>query len=154
MNAADRSSLQERLVLSQVDRYRLVFPAPWVAEISRFQRSHILHLPFYQPPLLGLMHQNGHVISLVSAAELLQVRAATSGESATVIRLSENAGSLAQVGIVVDKVTGSTTRAEMPESVLESTDAPPTLGPGATVILRQEWFSEQIWQPQRWSAKR
>lgn len=153
MNAvADRPSLESRLVLAQVDCCTLAFPAEWVAEIARFQKSQILQLPFYQPPFMGLMHQNGQVISLVSAAQLLG-QSVSGGDMATVVRLSASVGQLDQVGVVVDKVIGGTTRAEVADSILQAESAlPKSLESGATVLLRQEWFSQKIWQPQQWDS--
>ncbi len=147
------TSLEDRLVLAQVGSYKLAFPALWVAEIARFQQTQILDLPFYQPPLLGLMHQNGQVMPLISAAQLLQIQQQSGHEILTVIRLGTVAGKLSQVGIVVDKLLGSTTRSEVPEALFQSqSELPKSLQPGAMVLLRQEWFSNDIWQPQQWLA--
>lgn len=145
------TALEERLILASVDCYTLAFPALWVSEIVRFQQAQILDLPFYRPPLLGLMHQNGQVVTLVSAAQLLHLEQPMGREVSTVVRLGEGAGKLAQVGIVVDKVQGGTTRSEVPETVCQPmATLPQSLQPGEMVLLRQEWFSQDVWQPQQW----
>jgi chemotaxis signal transduction protein len=145
-------TLESRLVLAQVHRYTLAVPALWVAEISRFRQTQVLELPFYQPPLVGLMHQNGQVISLICAAQLLKVKQSAGREISTVLRLSEAAGKLAQVGIVVDKILGSATHAEVPAALFDPIAVLPTsLAPDAMVLLRQEWFSNAVWQPQQWA---
>ncbi|MGB7413509.1 MAG: chemotaxis protein CheW [Thermosynechococcaceae cyanobacterium] len=145
-------SLERRLVLTQVARYTLAIPAVWVAEISRFQQAQILELPFYPPPLMGIMHQNGQVISLIAAAPLLKVKQPMGREISTVVRLGDAAGKLAQVGIVVDKVLGSATHSEVPAALFDPIALlPKSLAPDAMVLLRQEWFSKEVWQPQQWA---
>ncbi|MGF1604675.1 MAG: chemotaxis protein CheW [Thermosynechococcaceae cyanobacterium] len=145
------ASLECRLVLAQVDRYTLAIPALWVAEISRFQQAQVLNLPFYQPPLMGLMHQNGQVISLVSAAQLFKVKQPVGREISTVVRLGDGAGTLSQVGVVVDKILGSTTHSEVSADLFEPIALlPKSLAPDAMVLLRQEWFPKEVWQPQQW----
>jgi chemotaxis signal transduction protein len=145
------TALEQRLVLAQVGAYTLAIPALWVSEIARFEQAQMLELPFYQPPLMGLVHQGGQVVPLVSAAQLLQQEQQTRRDRPTVVRLGEAAGTLNQIGIVVDKILGSTTRSEVPAAVLRPM-ATPTLGTNEMVLLNQEWFSPDVWQPQQWVA--
>ncbi|PZD74837.1 hypothetical protein C1752_00665 [Acaryochloris thomasi RCC1774] len=144
------TALEQRLVLAQVGAFTLAIPALWVSEIARFEPSQMLELPFYPSPLMGLMHQGGQVVPLVSAAQLLQQERQMRQERPTVICLGEAAESLNQVGIVVDKILGSTTHSEVPATLFEPIDVS-ALGSEQMVLLSQEWFSSDVWKPQQWA---
>jgi chemotaxis signal transduction protein len=67
------SALKNRFILTQVELLTLVFPATWVAEILRIDRSQILNLPFYDPLLVGIANYNGQITPLIAAARLLKI---------------------------------------------------------------------------------
>ncbi|MEO0374018.1 MAG: chemotaxis protein CheW [Cyanobacteria bacterium P01_A01_bin.17] len=144
------TALEQRLVLAQVGAFTLAIPALWVSEIARFELSQMLELPFYPSPLMGLMHQGGQVVPLVSAAQLLLQERQTHQERPTVICLGEAAESLNQVGIVVDKILGSTTHSDVPATLFEPIDIS-ALSSDQMVLLSQEWFSADVWKPQQWA---
>lgn len=144
------TALGQRLVLAQVEVFTLAIPAAWVSEIARFEPSQMLELPFYRPPLMGLMHQGGKVVPLVSAAQLLQQELQLRQERPTVIRLGEAAESLNQVGIVVDKILGSTAHSEVPATLFEPVDIS-ALSAEQMILLRQDWFPPEIWRPHQWA---
>jgi hypothetical protein len=58
---ATQTVLADRFILTQVERFTLVFPAVWVAEILRLDRSQILDLPFYDPLMVGIINHNGRI---------------------------------------------------------------------------------------------
>ncbi|PSB23732.1 chemotaxis protein CheW [Stenomitos frigidus] len=132
-------SLQNRYMLTQVGQQQLVFPSHWVGEILLIERSQILHLPFYDRVLLGLVHHNGSIVPLLAAHLLLLETSKQDGrlramkETLTVVRLSPTIDGLASVGIVVDQVVGSLTAEQIAKQRLfQLSDLP-----------------SQLWQP-RW----
>ncbi len=138
--------LSDRFILTQVERFTLVFPAVWVAEILRLDRSQILDLPFYDPLLLGIVNHNAQITPLIAAARLLATSAPFSmKERLMVIRLNEAAGKLAHVGVVVDRAIGSSTRQELPLELFT-----PSTTTTELVLIRPELIPTNIWQPQRW----
>jgi chemotaxis signal transduction protein len=134
----------ERFIVTQVERMTLVFPAGWVAEIMRLERSQILDLPFYDPMLLGVTHHNGNVLPLISAHRLLKIPQFTLREISTVVRLNDTADRLANVGVVVDRVNGSSSQQELPPALFDAKDS------DATVLINSELLPSQLWHPQRW----
>ncbi len=143
---ATQTVLSDRFILTQVERFTLVFPAVWVAEILRLDRSQILDLPFYDPLLLGIINHNAQITPLIAAARLLETSAPFSlKERLMVIRLNQAAGTLANVGVVVDRAIGSSTRPELPPDLFQ-----PSTKATEMVLIRPELIPTNLWQPQRW----
>jgi len=138
---------QERYILTQVGSWVLVFPTRWVAEILRVQRSRILDLPFYSAPLLGVTHHNSQILPLVSAHQVLQTEETHLRDTSTIIHLSDHAGSLSNVGLVVDKAVGSSNRDQLPAPLFETTALHPQ-GTSGMVLCQVDWFASQLWHPQ------
>ena len=109
-----RSSLTNRFILTQVEQQTLVFPATWVAEILRVDRSQILDLPFYDSLLVGVANYNGQMTPLIAAARLLEIEQFSVPERVMVVRLSQAAGQLENVGIIIDRAIGSSMREQLP----------------------------------------
>jgi chemotaxis signal transduction protein len=142
------TTLLARYILTQVDQCTLVFPAAWVTEIVRIERSQVLELPFYDPLLLGIVHQNGGIVPLVSTHRLLQQEQATLRETFMIVRLSRATGRLANLGLVIDRALGMSSQSELPSVLFESSSA---IIPGAAMVLiNPEWMPPTLWQPQRW----
>ena len=141
---AAQTSLVDRFILTQVERKTLVFPATWVAEILRIDRSQILNLPFYDSLLVGIANYNGQMISLIAAAKLLDLTQFVVPERLMVVRLNQAAGQLENVGIIVDRAIGSSTRSELPADLLTTTRA------GAMVMMHSGLVPTSLWQPQYW----
>jgi hypothetical protein len=138
--------LADRYILTQVERLTLVFPAVWVAEIIRLDRSQILDLPFYDPLLLGVVNHNAQITPLIAAARLLDTTEPFNlKDRLMVIRLNESAGKLANIGVVVDRAIGSSTRQELPPDLFESSTIRTE-----TILMRPELIPTNFWQPQRW----
>jgi CheW-like domain len=148
-NPKPQSTLSDRFLLAQVQSFTLVIPALWVVEIFRAERSQILALPFYSSLLLGITHHGGRVLPLLSAHSLLNAPSPTLRENTMVVKLSDQAGALAQVGLVIDRPLGSQTRAELPSKVFEDNAQPsnPSL-----VLLRPEAVSADLWRPLCWHS--
>jgi chemotaxis signal transduction protein len=143
---AEQTSLVDRFILTQVDRQTLVFPATWVTEILRVDRSQILDLPFYDSLLVGIANYNSQMTPLIAAARLLELENFVVPERLMVVRLSEAAGQLENVGIVVDRAIGSSSRAELAPELFTASRA------GAMVLMRSHLVPISLWQPQYWSV--
>ena len=143
---ATQTVLADRFILTQVERFTLVFPAVWVAEILRLDQSQILDLPFYDPLMVGIVNHNGRITPLVAAARLLQVASFTLPERLLVVRLNQTAGSLANIGLIVDRAISSSTRDKLPADLFAT--APTTTA--EMLLMRPELIPTGIWQPQRW----
>jgi chemotaxis signal transduction protein len=142
-----QAPLRDRFLLAQVQAFTLVIPALWVVEIFRAERSQILALPFYSPLLLGITHHGGRVLPLLSTHSLLNVPSPALRENTMVVKLGDQAGALAQVGLVIDRALGSQTRAELPSAVFSETSQ---RSDSSLVLLRPELVSPDLWQPLCW----
>lgn len=145
--APSTSTLSDRFILTQVQSITLVIPAVWVTEIFRVERSQVLPLPFYNPLLLGITHQGGQVLPLLSAHSLLTAESALPRENNMVVKLGDAAGSLAQVGLIIDRTLGSQTRTALPSDLFSESPQSP---PAAMMLLRPEMVSADLWQPICW----
>ncbi len=148
------TALSDRYILTQVGQCTLVFPAAWIAEIVRIERSQVLELPFYNPLLTGIVHQNGNIVPLVSAQRLLQLPPTALQETFMIVRLSGATGSLANgnlanVGLIIDRAIGSSTRSELPPALFES-PSPSFPVTAKMILINLEWLTPELWQPQRW----
>jgi hypothetical protein len=141
---APQTVLADRFISTQVDRFTLVFPAVWVAEILRIDRSQILDLPFYDQLLTGIVHHNGQIIPLVAAARLLKAERFALGERLVVVKLNESAGKLANIGIIVDRAIGSNTRQELSPDLFTT-----SITTTETILMRPDLIPPDLWQPQR-----
>lgn len=141
------TSKQERYILTQVGSWVLVFPNRWVTEILRIQRSRILDLPVYQSLLIGVTHHNSQILPLVSAHQVLQTEEMSLRETSTIIHLSNDAGSLSNVGIVVDKALGGTSQDQLPPTLLTTTELHPQ-DTDSMVFFQPDWFPPNLWHPQ------
>jgi chemotaxis signal transduction protein len=134
--------LADRFISTEVERFTLVFPAVWVAEIVRIDRSQILDLPFYDPLLAGIVHHNGQIVPLIAAARLLKVEKFAFKERLVVVRLNESAGKIANIGLVVDRAIGSSIRQDLPPDLFTAaaTDA-------LMLMMRPDLIPSDLWQP-------
>ncbi len=143
---AEQTLLADRFILTQIEDYTLVFPATWVAEILRIDRSQILDLPFYDSLLVGIANYNGLMTPLLAAARLLELEQFSLPARLMVVRLNEAAGQLENVGIIVDRAIGSTTRAELPSNLFVTHCA------GEMVMMRSSLVPTSLWKPHYWSV--
>jgi chemotaxis signal transduction protein len=141
-----QTSLANRSILTQVEQQTLVFPATWVSEILRVDRSQILDLPFYDSLLVGVANYNGQMTPLIAAARLLAVEQFSVPERVMVVRLSEAAGQLANVGIIVDRAIGSSMREQLPSDLFTTNRS------GAMVMMHSQLVPASLWQPQYWAV--
>jgi chemotaxis signal transduction protein len=139
---ASQTVLADRFISTAIERCTLVFPAVWVAEILRIDREQILDLPFYDPLLIGIVHHNGAIVPLVAGNRLLNIEQFGQRERAVVVRLNEAAGSVANIGIVVDRAIGTNNRTDLPPDLFTTTATD-----GAMLMMRPELIPPGLWQP-------
>ncbi|WP_310424470.1 chemotaxis protein CheW [Chamaesiphon sp. VAR_48_metabat_135_sub] len=139
-----QTALADRFISTEVERFTLVFPAVWIAEILRIDRSEILDLPFYDPLLTGIIHHDGQILPLIAAARLLKVEKFALRERLVVVRLNETAGSIANIGIIIDRAIGSSTRQDLPAEIFT---APTTDTP--MLLMHPGLIPPDLWQPRR-----
>jgi CheW-like domain len=139
------SALAHRFILTQVERFTLVFPATWIAEIVRIDRSQILDLPFYDPILTGIVNYNGQITPLIASAWLLEVAQTPLPERLVVVRLDRVAEGLRNVGLIVDRAIGSATREELPSELFSFNHS------GSMMMMQSSLIPSTLWQPKYWS---
>lgn len=140
-------ALVDRFILTQVAQSTLVFPAAWVAEIIRIDRSQILDLPFYNSLLIGIINYQSQVIPLIAAARFLEtLQPFVSKERLIIIRLNQAAGELANIGVIVDRAIGASTRNELPCELFEQSNIAAKM-----LLMCPELIPSNLWQPQRWN---
>ena len=143
---AAQTLLADRFILTQIEQQTLVFPAIWVAEILRIDRSQILNLPFYDALLVGIANYNGQMTPLIAAARILELEQYSVPEQVIVVRLNRSAGELENVGIIVNRVVGSITGSELPTDLLATSRA------GTMVMMHSGLVPTSLWRPQYWSS--
>jgi chemotaxis signal transduction protein len=136
------SLLANRFILTQLQNFTLVFPATWVAEILRIDRTHILTLPYYNPVLVGIVDRNGQTMPLINITLSLGLAQSSVPERALIVRLNEAAEGLQNVGLIIDRLIGTTTRNELPPDLF-ITDRT-----GDLLMLKSTLISADIWQPE------
>jgi hypothetical protein len=139
----------DRFILTQVigikagveQYFTLVFPAVWVSEILRIDRSQILELPFYDRTLIGIIDRGGEITPLIAAAHCFEAQPSL-GEKLMVVRLNEANEQLINVGLIVDRLIGTTTRQELPPDLFTADRS------GEMIMMRATLVAPDIWRPQ------
>lgn len=140
------ADLEQRFILTQVERLTLVLPAIWVTEIIRIDRSQILDLPFYDPLLVGVADHQGQIVPLIATDRLLEVDPRSLPERVVVVLLEDRGDrSLGNVGLIVDRAIGSSTRQELPPELFTTNRTQ------SMVMMRSALVPTNLWQPKYWS---
>jgi chemotaxis signal transduction protein len=114
--------LQQHFILTEVGQQQIVFPSRWVGEIMLVRRSQVLTLPCYSSLVLGVTHHQGSMVPLISSSIFLSVFPSENHDQSVrsafteilhAVRLNQSAGKLAGVGIVVDRVIGNVSEAQV-----------------------------------------
>lgn len=141
---------QDRYILATIHEQVMAFPSAWVGEILVIERSRILNLPFYDPAVLGVIHHRGAIIPLISlptqesSRTPIAVQRYTTQETFSIVRLNASVESLPGVGLVVEKVLGSTLSTQRSG---DSSTLPPL--DQALRIFCPADIPASIWQTQR-----
>ncbi len=139
---AEQSLLIDRFILTQVASKILVFPATWVAEVLRIDRSFVLNLPFYNRLLVGIVDRNGQALPLINTASLLKLDQPNSSERLVVVRLDRAEEGLINVGLIVDRLIGNTTRSELPTNLFATHNS------GEMILIQSHMFTSNLWNSQ------
>ncbi len=143
----------QRFILAGLERLTFVFPSTIVAGISMIERSQILALPFYNPAILGVIHQQGQIVPLISLHQIVGVTAMLSTGSLTVIHLGDAAGNLAGIGLVVDRCLGMRSQDQLPPDLFSPDSLPDSTNSEQKMrLFRPEIFDSRLWQPHRWQS--
>jgi CheW-like domain len=150
--ATTQTVLADRFILTGVDspqerlrqQFTLVFPAVWVAEIVRIDRDQILDLPFYDPLLTGIIHHDGQIVPLIAAARLLKVEKFALRERLIVVKLNQAFGNLANIGLVVDRVIGTSNREELDPELFTT-----PITASEMLMMRPDLIPTDLWQPRQ-----
>jgi chemotaxis signal transduction protein len=134
--------LEDRFILTQVQGSTLVFPAIWVTEILRIDRSHILALPFYDPLIVGIADSNGQTIPLLNTAKLLGLAQSNIIERVTIVQLNQTTKELKNVGLIVDRLVGTTIREKLPVDIFSSCRS------AEMIMMECNLIPSNLWQPQ------
>jgi chemotaxis signal transduction protein len=152
-DTSDRDALgyAQTYMLARLDRFSVVFPSSTVADIVIVSQSQVLTLPFYDRACLGVIYYNSKVVPLVSLRQVFGMPASdlTRG-SLTVVRLSSAEEDLADLGLVVDAVSGSRSLSQLPSDLFTANQSLPPTGGENLFLFRPEIVNSQLWQPQRW----
>jgi chemotaxis signal transduction protein len=144
-------SLQDRFIMAQVGQRQLAFPSPYVAEILLVERSQLLTIPFYEAALLGVVHHHGKIVPLVSIHPILEESPGSIREMIDVIQLGEDVGSIAGIGIVVDRVLESQSREQLADEFVDPSISG-LQSPMGIQLFRPDLLSDRLWIPKRWGT--
>jgi chemotaxis signal transduction protein len=112
-------------------------------------RSEILLMPFFDSAILGLVHQQGVIIPLVSLKQALMGNRGLVPEKITVVRLSDELEAIAGAGLVVDRVIGSISADQFQKMQLgESKQTEYIRLESLFTVLPQ--LERSAWEPYRW----
>jgi chemotaxis signal transduction protein len=152
----DVQTYAQTYMLARLERFTFVFPSAIIADIVIFSQSQVLAVPFYNPACLGVVHYNGQIVPLVSLRQIFGMSMTGIARSnLTVVRLSSAAEDLADLGLVVDAVLGSSSHDRLPSNLftadrsLSTTDGELD-GDRNMRLFHPEILDSQLWQPQRW----
>lgn len=125
-----------QFILTQVGNRRIAFPTHTIAGILLTERSQVLALPFYHEVVLGIVHHQGELVTLMALQHLLEGKASQIKEVFNAVQLSESTG-MPGLGLIVDQLLGQCGDEQMAADSTIERFQPQTLDPN-------------LWQPQRW----
>jgi hypothetical protein len=114
-----------------------------VLEVVIVERDKLLKLPFYNDAILGCIHHEGEIITLISLKEIFGTKGEQFRTKITLIKLSKFVEGLGEVGIVVDRILARKNRNELPEALFLSSEN------GDLRLFSPEILKSEIWQPVR-----
>jgi chemotaxis signal transduction protein len=138
-----------RYVLTSLGTLSLVCPDLFVAEIMIVDRSEILLMPFFDSAILGLVHQQGVIVPLVSLKQALLGSRVLVPEKITVVRLSDELEAIAGAGLVVDRVIGSISADQFQNMQLGASNQTEYIRLESLFTLLPS-LGLSAWEPYRW----
>jgi chemotaxis protein histidine kinase CheA len=136
-NPSTPTALADRYLLTEVGQYTLVFPANWVSEILRIERGKVLQLPHYSEAILGIAHYQNTFLTLVAGWQFLPESQTSRADQFTVVRLGANAMRWHNVGVVVGRILGNTTKENFPPKAQQE----------FFVVATTKFLPPDLWQP-------
>lgn len=136
---SEQSLLVDRFILTQVANKIVVFPATWVGEVLRIDRAFVLNLPFYNQLVAGIVDRNGQTIPLVNTASLLKLEQLNLPERFVVVKLDRAEDGLTNVGLIVDRLVGNITRAELSSELFTTHNS------GGMILIQSHIFPTNLW---------
>ena len=130
--------LENQYILTQVGTRRIAFPAESVAGILLVERARVLSLPFYHEVILGIVHHQGQLVTLITFQQLLEGTPSYSREVFNAIQLGKESGAPG-LGLVVDRLLGNCGEDQISANSDIEKFQPHLLKP-------------ELWQPQRWAS--
>jgi chemotaxis protein histidine kinase CheA len=133
------TAISDRYLLTAVGKYTLVLPATWVIEVLRIEQSKVLQMPHYSPAIFGIAYYQNSFLTLLAGWYFLPESQSNRAEHLTVVRLCSTVPNCQNVGIVVDRVLGSTVKANFP----------PVQQREFFILADSQQLSSELWQPLR-----
>ena len=140
---------ETNFILTKLADLTVVFPTSLVSEILIIDPAKILPLPFYDHAVCGCVHQAGRTIPLIALGSIFGLETRPNGQNLTAVCLSETAGEMAGTGLVIERLLGSQTKAQLPLELFEPESAAESSHPNMR-LFQPGLLSTQLWQPQRW----
>jgi chemotaxis signal transduction protein len=141
---------EERFILARLAKLTFAFPSESVTGILLIDRAQILALPLYNSAVIGVVHSSGTILPLVSLRQIVDISGGMNLETLTAIHLSESAGKLAGLGIIVDTTLGMSLKSELPSEIFTTDN--PELSESQVRLFKPELLSDRIWKPRRWQG--
>jgi chemotaxis signal transduction protein len=141
---------EERFILARLAKFTFAFPAESVTGILLIDRAQILALPLYNSAVIGVVHSSGTILPLVSLRQIIDIPGGMNLETLTAIHLSESAGKLAGLGIIVDTTLGMSLKSELPSEIFTTDNT--ELSESQVKLFKPELLSDRIWKPRRWQG--
>ncbi len=109
------SSIRSKVILTEYRGQHLAFPSHWVDEVLFVPRQQVLKLPFYRAPVLGVLPHQGHLVLLIEPGVNSPTLPEPKGlqDHVRAMRLSAQAGDLAGVAILIEKIVGTLNEADL-----------------------------------------
>jgi len=133
------SSIRSKVILTEAHGQSIAFPSAWVEEIILFPRQRLLQIPFYHPPVLGLIPHNGNLVLLLDSQSnhAAETRSLGLQENIRAIRLGSQVESLAGTAILIDKILGTVNASEITAQ-------------SSAQLFSSDYISSDIFLPYRW----
>jgi chemotaxis signal transduction protein len=138
-----------RYVLASLGTLSLVCPDVFVAEIMIVDRSELLFMPFFDSSILGLVHQQGVIVPLISLKQALLGNRVLVPEKITVVRLSDELEAIAGAGLVVDRVIGSISADQFENMQVGESKQTEYMRLESLITLLPS-LERSAWEPNRW----
>lgn len=151
-DTASQTEQPQNFILARLEQLTLVFSSTIIASIVIVERSQILTLPFYDPALLGIIHHSGQILPLISLRQVMNLTASQATERLTVVRLSDAAEDLADIGLVVDSTLGMRSSDQLPPDLFTTNQLPDLTPQPKMQLFQPSILASHLWLPRKWQS--